>query len=182
MRKTSATCLIWIAILSMVAGCSMTPQQSQYTAAGAAGGALVGGGIGCAIAASIDYDDPTSYSIGCPIGVGAGALIGGVIGYVLAPGPIPLPPPVPASLPPPPPPPPPAAVQEKTVFFAACTSTSTRRLFAMRMNRVLDEAAAKLKANCSSRIDVNGYTDVYRFRGVNLKLFATPRRRGCRLS
>jgi hypothetical protein len=91
MRKKSGTYLTCITILSMLAGCSMTPQQTHYTAAGAAGGALVGGGIGCGIAASIDRDDPTSYAIGCPIGIGAGALIGAVIGYVMAPGPTPPP-------------------------------------------------------------------------------------------
>ncbi len=169
MRKKSATCLIWIAILSMVAGCSMTPQQTQYTAAGAAGGALVGGGIGCAIAASIDYDDPTSYSIGCPIGVGAGALIGGVIGYVLAPGPIPLPPPVPASPPPPPPPAPPAAVQEKTILRGVHFDFD-KAIIRNEDKPVLDEAAAKLKANPSARIDVNGYTDAIGSEAYNLKL------------
>ena len=75
MLKKSGTYLIGIAILSMVAGCSMTPEQREYTEIGAAGGAIVGGGIGCGIAAGIDDDDPTSYAIGCPIGVGAGALL-----------------------------------------------------------------------------------------------------------
>ena len=35
---------------------------------------------------------------------------------------------------------------------------------------VLDEAAAKLKANPSSRIDVNGYTDAIGSEAYNLKL------------
>jgi len=93
----------WVSVLATivlftVSSCaSWTQEQRTNTELGAAAGAFVGGGIGCGIAAAIDKDDPTSYAIGCPIGVGAGAIIGGVLGYYLTP----------KRLPPPPPPPPP---------------------------------------------------------------------------
>jgi outer membrane protein OmpA-like peptidoglycan-associated protein len=167
MRKKSGTYLICITILSMVAGCSMTPQQTQYTAAGAAGGALVGGGIGCGIAASIDRDDPTSYAIGCPIGVGAGALIGAVIGYFMAPGPTPPVPPAPLASPMPPPPPPPAQEQ---IILRGVHFDFDKAIIRAVDKPVLDEAEAKLKANPSTRIHVNGYTDAIGSEAYNLKL------------
>ena len=52
MRKRTGIYLIWIAIASMLAGCSMTPEQQKYTAIGAGGGAVAGGAIGCSIAAT----------------------------------------------------------------------------------------------------------------------------------
>jgi outer membrane protein OmpA-like peptidoglycan-associated protein len=168
MRKKSGTYLICITILSMVAGCSMTPQQTQYTAAGAVGGALVGGGIGCGIAASIDRDDPTSYAIGCPIGVGAGALIGAVIGYFMAPGPTPPVPPAPLASPMPPPPPPPAAQEQ--IILRGVHFDFDKAIIRDVDKPVLDEAAAKLKANPSTRIHVNGYTDAIGSEAYNLKL------------
>jgi outer membrane protein OmpA-like peptidoglycan-associated protein len=168
MRKKSGTYLICITILSMVAGCSMTPQQTQYTAAGAAGGALVGGGIGCGIAASIDRDDPTSYAIGCPIGVGAGALIGAVIGYFMAPGPTPPVPPAPLASPMPPSPPPPPAQEQ--IILRGVHFDFDKAIIRDVDKPVLDEAAAKLKASPSTRIHVNGYTDAIGSEAYNLKL------------
>lgn len=75
----------------------MTPQQQHYTEAGAVGGALIGGGLGCGIAAANNVHSAEGYEIGCPTGVGMGALIGGTIGYLMAPKQ------VAAATPPPPP-------------------------------------------------------------------------------
>ena len=170
MRKKLATYFIWIAIFSMVAGCSMTTQQTEYTVVGAGAGALVGGGIGCGIAASIDYDDPTSYAIGCPIGIGAGAVLGGLIGYALAPRPTPPAPPPP---PPPPPapyiPPPPPPVKEKIVLRGVHFDFNKSNIRPGDA-AVLDEAAATLKTIPGIRVDVNGYCDAIGSEEYNLRL------------
>ena len=91
--------------LLMVSSCaSWTPQQREYTEYGAAGGAFLGGGLGCGIAAAtsghsgVGKQGAAAFEIGCPVGVVGGALIGGTIGYLIAPKPAPPP------LPPPPPP------------------------------------------------------------------------------
>src|SRR5579863_10734811 len=169
MQKKSGTYLVWIATLSMVAGCTMTPQQTRYTAVGAAGGALVGGGIGCGIAASIDRDDPTSYAIGCPIGVGVGALAGGLIGYYMtptAPPPRPAPPPNPPPLPPPPPP---APVKEKMVLRGVHFDFNKSDIRA-DSEPILEEAAETLRSRPNLRVDVNGYCDAIGGDEYNLKL------------
>jgi outer membrane protein OmpA-like peptidoglycan-associated protein len=170
MLKKSGTYLICIAILSMVAGCSMTSQEQQYTAAGAAAGALVGGGIGCGIAASIDDDDPTAYAIGCPVGVGAGAVIGGVLGYLIARTPVPPPPPPPPPpAPPPPPPPPPPPVREKIVLRGLHFDFNKSNI-RPGAEAVLDEAAATLRAHPDLTVNVNGYCDAIGGAEYNLKL------------
>jgi len=171
MRHKSEQYLIWIAILSLLAGCSMSSQQTEYTAVGAATGALVGGGIGCGIAAGIDDDDPTTYAIGCPIGVGVGAIIGGVVGYVMAPGPaLPPPPaPVPAVAPPPPPPPPAPPVHEK-IILRGVHFDFDKAMIRDNDKPVLEDAAAKLKANPGLKVDVNGYTDATGPAAYNMKL------------
>ncbi|WP_333650811.1 OmpA family protein [Candidatus Binatus sp.] len=170
MLKKSGTYLIGIVILSMVAGCSMTHEQQEYTAAGAAGGALVGGAIGCGTAAMIDDDDPTSYVIGCLIGVPTGALLGGVIGYWMAPSPVPSspPPPPPPPLPPPPPPPPPP-VREKIVLRGVHFDFNKSNIRPGDA-AVLDEAAARLKAHPDLTVNVNGYCDAIGGEEYNLKL------------
>jgi outer membrane protein OmpA-like peptidoglycan-associated protein len=159
MRQKLGTYLIWIVILPMVAGCSMTPQQKRYTAIGAGSGALVGGAIGCGTAAMIDDDDPTSYAIGCPIGVGVGALIGGVIGYATAP--------VPTPSPPPPPSPPP--VKEKIVLRGV-NFDFDKSIIRPGNAAVLDEAAATLKAHPDVAVNVNGYCDAIGGDEYNLRL------------
>ena len=171
MRKRTGIYLIWIAIASMVAGCSMTSEQKKYTAIGAGSGAVVGGAIGCGIAATQNYDYPKYYEIGCPVGVGAGAVIGGVTGYFLAPRSTPPPPPAPPPPPPPPPPlaPPPPPVKQKLVLRGvhfAFNKSNIRPADAA----VLDEAVSSLKANPNTRIDVNGYTDAVGSEAYNLKL------------
>jgi OOP family OmpA-OmpF porin len=170
MRNKLGTYLGCIAILSMVAGCSMTPQQTEYTIAGAGAGAIVGGGIGCGIAASIDDDDPTSYAIGCPIGVGAGAILGALIGYELAPRPTPpLPPPPPPPPPYIPPPPPPPPVKEKLVLRGVHFDFNKSNIRPGDA-AVLDEAAATLKANPNVSVNVNGYCDAIGGVEYNLRL------------
>ena len=154
MLKKSGTYLIGIVILSMVAGCSMTPEQQEYTAAGAAGGALVGGAIGCGTAAMIDDDDPTSYVIGCLIGVPTGALLGGVIGYWMAPSP---------------PPPPPPPVREKIVLRGVHFDFNKSNIRPGDA-AVLDEAAATLKVHPDLTVNVNGYCDAIGGEEYNLKL------------
>src|SRR5208337_4343682 len=55
--------------LLMVSSCaSWTPEQEEYTAIGADGGALVGGGVGCAIGLQSDEDDPKTVGLGMRIG------------------------------------------------------------------------------------------------------------------
>jgi OOP family OmpA-OmpF porin len=150
----------------------MTPQQTRYAAIGAAGGAIVGGGIGCGIAAAKDYDDQTSYSIGCPIGVGAGAVIGGVIGYVMAPGPTPVPSPHFLPMPPAPPVPPPlpTTVAREKIILRGVHFDFDEAVIRDADKPLLDEAAARLKANPGVKIDVNGYTDAIGSEAYNLDL------------
>ena len=132
-------------VLLTVSSCaSWTPEQNKYVTYGAAGGALVGGAIGCGIAAGVDYDDPTSYAIGCPIGIGAGAIIGGILGYYYAPKPVP----------PPPPPPIPQKLVLRGVHF-----DFNKAIIRPGDAAVLDEAVTILKANPGVVIDVNGYCD-----------------------
>ena len=76
-------------VLLTVSSCSSwTPEQKEYTAVGATGGALVGGGIGCAIGLQTDEDDPKAVGLGCGLGVLTGAVVGGIAGYLLAPKPV----------------------------------------------------------------------------------------------
>ena len=143
-------------VLLTVSSCaSWTTQQKEYTAGGAAAGALVGGAIGCGIAASIDDDDPTSYAIGCPIGVGAGAVLGGILGYLLAPKPVP--------------PPPPPPVKQKLVLRGVHFDFNKSRIRPGDA-AVLDEAATTLKANPNVTINVNGYCDAIGGEEYNLRL------------
>ena len=115
MRNKSVRYVISVAVLSMVAGCSsMTPQQQHYTEAGAAGGALIGGGLGCGVAAINNVHSAEGYEIGCPTGVGMGALIGGTIGYLMAPKAVPAPPP-----------PRPASAASATSATASATASQT---------------------------------------------------------
>ncbi|MGA6970164.1 MAG: hypothetical protein WBY93_00925, partial [Candidatus Binatus sp.] len=90
-----------VVLLTASSCASWTPEQKEYTAYGAAGGALAGGGVGCGVAA-LESGSAKGYEIGCPAGVFGGALIGGAIGYLLAPKEAPY-----VAPPPPPPPPPP---------------------------------------------------------------------------
>ena len=156
-------------VLLTVSSCaSWTPEQRQNTELGAAAGAFVGGGIGCGIAASIDYDDPTSYAIGCPIGVGAGAILGGLLGYYLTrrqclrrhrrhlhlrrt-----------ASAPPPP-------VRQKLVLRGVHFDFNKSKIRPGDA-AILDEAASTLKANPNVTVNVNGYCDAIGSEEYNLKL------------
>ena len=66
-------------VLLTVSSCaSWTPEQKAYTAIGATGGALVGGGVGCAIGLNSDEDDSQTVALGCGIGVLTGAVVGGI--------------------------------------------------------------------------------------------------------
>ena len=76
-------------VLLTVSSCSSwTPEQREYTAVGATGGALIGGGAGCAIGLESDEDDAQTVGLGCGIGVLTGAVVGGIVGYLLAPKPV----------------------------------------------------------------------------------------------
>ncbi len=148
----------------------MTPQQQHYTEAGAAGGALIGGGLGCGVAAINNVHSAEGYEIGCPTGVGMGALIGGTIGYLMAPKqvqaappPPPPPPPSPAPLPPPPP------VRQKLILRGVHFDFNKSNIRPADA-AVLDEAVTALKANSNTRVDVNGYTDAIGSEEYNLKL------------
>ena len=86
MGRKLAIWLMWIAALALASGCaSMSTEKKYGTLLGASSGALIGGGLGCGIAAANNKNDDTGYVIGCPVGVVAGAIIGGVIGYVMTP-------------------------------------------------------------------------------------------------
>ena len=148
----------------------MTPQQQHYTEAGAAGGALIGGGLGCGVAAINNVHSAEGYEIGCPTGVGMGAIIGGTIGYLMAPKQMPPPPPRPLPPPqPPPPPPPPPPVKQKLILRGVHFDFNKSNIRPADA-AVLDEAVATLKANPNTRIDVNGYTDAVGSEAYNLKL------------
>jgi outer membrane protein OmpA-like peptidoglycan-associated protein len=135
-------------------------------------GALVGAGIGCAVAGAIDYDDLLNYAIGC----GTGALVGGVVAassYVAPPPPPPLPPrtAVPPAPPPPPPPPPtpPPPVRQKLVLRGVHFDFDKSDIRA-EDEPVLDEAVETLKAEPKIRIYVDGYCDAVGGEEYNLRL------------
>lgn len=148
----------------------MTSQQMDYAGKGAATGAIVGGGIGCAVAAGIDDDDPTTYAIGCPIGVGVGAVVGGLVGYLMAPKPMTMAPPsAPPALAPPPPPPPPPPAHEKILLRGVRFAFNEANI-SDADKAVLDDAAAKLKASPGTKIEVNGFCDAIGSEEYNLRL------------
>jgi OmpA-OmpF porin, OOP family len=159
-----------LAALSMVAGCWLTPEEREYTLAGAGAGALVGAGLGCGIAAGVDSSSSKGYEIGCPVGGAVGAIAGAGIGYALAPHPAPPPPPPPPPpLPPPPPPPPPPPVAQKLVLRGVNFDFDKAKIRPGDA-AVLDEAAATLKQNPNVTVNVNGYTDSIGSEAYNLKL------------
>ena len=159
-----------LAALSMVAGCWLTPEEREYTLAGAGVGALVGAGLGCGIAAGVDSSSSNGYEIGCPVGGAVGAIAGAGIGYALAPHPAPPPPPPPPPpTPPPPPPPPPPPVAQKLVLRGVNFDFDKAKIRPGDA-AVLDEAAATLKQNPNVTVNVNGYTDAIGTEAYNLKL------------
>jgi len=140
-----------LATLAMVSGCAMSPAKQRGMLIGAGGGALVGGGIGCGVAAGQpDADDGEAFEIGCPAGVVGGAIIGGAIGYFLAQEPAP---------PPPPPPPPPPAPQERIILRGVHFDFNK---YNIRPDAapILDEAAEILGKHPDVTVDVNGYCDI----------------------
>ena len=142
--------------LLMVSSCaSWTPEQREYTTVGATSGALVGGGLGCGIAAGTS-GSLESYKIGCITGVVMGALIGGTTGYLLAPKPVP-------------PPPPPPPVRQKLVLRGLHFDFNKSNI-RPGAEGVLDEAAATLKAHPDLTVNVNGYCDAIGGEEYNLKL------------
>src|SRR5260370_42583107 len=71
-RRKLATCLLSIAMLSLISGCAMSPAQQRGVVIGAASGAVLGAGLGCGIArasyGSGGQDDGLADEIGCPVG------------------------------------------------------------------------------------------------------------------
>ena len=121
MRKQLARLLMWIAAVAMVSGCAMSPAKRNGMLVGAGVGGLIGGGMGCGIAAlQDDGTEAEAYEIGCPVGVGVGAIVGGTIGYLMAQEPL---------SPPPPPPPPPTTSTTSPTTPGAGTDHSARRAF-----------------------------------------------------
>ena len=167
--KKLATCVMVIAATSMIAGCWLTPEEREYTLAGAGAGALVGAGMGCGIAAAVDSSSSKGYEIGCPVGAAVGAIAGAGIGYAMAPHPTPVPTPVPPPPPSPPPPPPPAPVAQKLVLRGVHFDFNKANIRPGDA-AVLDEAAATLKQNPKVTINVNGYCDSIGSDSYNLKL------------
>jgi OOP family OmpA-OmpF porin len=157
-----------VALLTTYSCASWTPAQKEYTAIGAVGGGLVGGGIGCAIGLESDEDDPKTVGLGCGIGVLVGAITGGVLGYLNAPKPAPPPPPPPPP-PPLPPPPPPPPVKQKIVLRGVHFDFNKSNIRPGDA-AVLDEAAATLKANPNLTVNVNGYCDWIGGDEYNLRL------------
>jgi len=154
----------------MVAGCWLTPEEREYTLAGAGAGALVGAGLGCGIAAAVDSSSSKGYEIGCPVGGAVGAIAGAGIGYALAPHPAPPPPPHPPPPPPPPPaPPPPPPVAQKLVLRGVHFDFDKAKIRPGDA-AVLDEAAATLKQNPNVTVNVNGYTDAIGTEAYYLRL------------
>jgi OOP family OmpA-OmpF porin len=159
--KNWVSAFVAVVLLTVSSCSSWTPEQKKYTAIGAAGGALLGGGLGCGIAAAtaghghVGVQGAEAYEIGCPVGFVAGALIGGTVGYFLAP-----------KAPPPPPPPP---VRQKLVLRGVHFDFNKSNIRPGDA-AVLDEAASTLKANPNVTINVNGYCDAIGSEGYNLKL------------
>jgi outer membrane protein OmpA-like peptidoglycan-associated protein len=148
-----------MAALSLLSGCAISPAKQRGMLIGAGGGAVIGGGIGCGVAAAQnDSDDGLAYEIGCPAGVVGGAIIGGAIGYFLAQEPAPPPPPPPPP-PLPPPPPPPPAPQERIILRGVHFDFNK---YNIRPDAVpiIDEAAEILTKHPDVTVDVNGYCDI----------------------
>jgi outer membrane protein OmpA-like peptidoglycan-associated protein len=171
-RSKVATWLMWISALLLISGCSSMSTEKKYgTLLGASSGALIGGGLGCGIAAANNKNDDTGYVIGCPVGVVAGAIIGGVIGYVLTPE-APMvaqaapPPPPPPPAPPPPPPPPPA----ERIILRGVHFDFDRANIRPDAVPILNDAADILNQHSNVTVDVDGYCDSIGAYPYNLKL------------
>ncbi len=168
--KLCRRALALLCIGAFVSGCALSPAKRNGLVEGAAGGAVVGGAIGCGIAASIDRDDPTSYAIGCPTGVVAGALLGGLLGYELAKEPVVAPPPPPPPPPLPLPPPPPIVSAQARLVLRGVHFDFNKSKIRPGDAAVLDEAAAILKANPNVTVNANGYCDAIGGEEYNLRL------------
>ena len=160
MRKQLARLLMWVAALAMVSGCAMSPAKRNGMLVGAGVGGLIGGGMGCGIAAiQDDGTESEAYEIGCPVGVGVGAIVGGTIGYLMAQEP---PPPTPPPPPPPPPPalpPPPPQAQERIILRGVHFDFNKSNIRPDAIP-ILDEAAEILGKHPDVTVDVNGYCDI----------------------
>jgi outer membrane protein OmpA-like peptidoglycan-associated protein len=158
-----------LALLTASSCSSLTPEQQEYMAYGAAGGGLAGGGIGCGTAA-LASGSAKGYEIGCPSGVVGGALIGAIIGYLIAPKQPPtFTPPPPPPPPPPPAPPPPQPPTQKLTLQGVHFDFNKARIRPGDA-AVLDEAATTLKANPNVAVNVNGYCDAIGGEEYNLRL------------
>jgi outer membrane protein OmpA-like peptidoglycan-associated protein len=170
MRRRLAACLMSIAAVAMVSGCAMSPEKQKGMLIAAGAGALVGGGIGCGVAATqhgavdrgvnrVDGTNAEAYEIGCPVGVVGGAIIGGTIGYLLAKEQVTVTPP-PPSPPPPPPPPPPAPAPQERIILRGVHFDFNRYNIRPDAAPILDEAAEILGRHPDVTVNVNGYCDI----------------------
>jgi len=168
LKRSLLLCMVMI-----VSGCWNVDRETS-TMYGAAGGALVGGGFGCAFAGNLGGHS-RDFAIGCPTGVVAGAVIGGLLGYafwgppptVTAPAKLPSPAPTPA---------PSVSAQvprvptKQKIVLRGVYFDFNKAVIRPGDAATLDEAASALKTNASVAVDVNGYCDSVGSEEYNLKL------------
>ena len=165
MRKRLGVFMVWLAILFIASGCTMSEAQRRGTLEYAAAGAMLGGGIGGGVFALDNSDNWPAI----PAGIVGGAILGGLYGYLTAPPEAPLPPA------PPPPPPAPALAPPPPVLPQKMALRGVHFDFNKAVVRpidkpVLDEAADALENHPNVKIYVNGYCDAVGTMSYNLKL------------
>ena len=149
--------LMWVAALSLVAGCANMSERERCILTSAAVGGVAGGGIGTGVALSKKNEKPYLAWV-VPTGVVGGAVLGGVAGYFFCE----------AEAPPPPPPAPPPAPEK--IILRGVHFDFDKAVIRSVDRPVLDEAAETLKSKPNVKVYVNGYCDAIGTVPYNLKL------------
>ena len=146
-----------LVLLFIFSGCASMSKRSKCALAGAAAGAVMGGGAGVAIGNQGDTDNRVEGGL---IGAGAGALIGGLMGFLIckeeAP-PVVEPPPPKAT------PPEPEVIPEKPPIVEKIVLNSLRFDFDSAVIKpeyfpLLDEAARIIQKHPEKTVTIEGHT------------------------
>jgi outer membrane protein OmpA-like peptidoglycan-associated protein len=157
----------FVLVLAFASGCATHGSGPNPLWCGLAG-TLLGAGIGTGVQAGIHHD-PSAGTLGAGAGIGAaaGALLGAGICLALQKEEKKVEPP------PPPPPPPkaaPAPAPKEKIVLRGVNFDFDKATIRPDAKVILDEAAAILKRNPDTRVNVDGYTDGIGTKEYNQKL------------